>query len=143
MSTENDPDVDRQSGSDPREYPFGLSSRQLFVFVVVVGLIGPGLAVYALEQASLPLVADMVWILGYGTAVLVVWYVWIRPLDLIGSAARDISVDIDPAETDDGEHPYDALDASETAETKENNESDEAESTRDGAVDSQTDSDTK
>lgn len=74
-------------------YPFGLSSKAFFVLVVIVGLIGPGLLVYTIEQANLSGVADLVWIIGYGTTVFVVWFVWLRPVDFLGQAAQDPSSD--------------------------------------------------
>jgi hypothetical protein len=91
METENQENVDTSSESDQRRYPFGLSSRQLFVVVVLLGLIGPGLLVSVLEEANLATLADLVWIIGYGTMIVTIWYIWIRPMDLVGSAGLDIS----------------------------------------------------
>lgn len=85
MSSASGPD------DDTRHYPFGLSSRQLFVFVVLVGLIGPGLVVAMLEQANLSTLATFVWITGYGTTVFVVWYIWLRPIDLVGAGSQEVS----------------------------------------------------
>lgn len=101
------------SGGDAehRRYPFGLSSYQLFFFVVLVGLITPGLVVYFLETANLSGVADLVWIVGYGTTIFVVWFIWIRPIDLIGSSGHDASL----SETD-------AEDASEEADEESTDE---------------------
>ncbi|MXR43099.1 hypothetical protein GRX01_17355 [Halobaculum sp. WSA2] len=79
------------AGSNGQKYPFGLSSRLLFVVVVVVGIIGPGLAVYALDNAGLRLLSDIVWLTGYGTTIFVVWYIWLRPLDFTGSSGIDVS----------------------------------------------------
>ncbi|MXR43059.1 hypothetical protein GRX01_17145 [Halobaculum sp. WSA2] len=106
MGTEPETDVDPRSDSPSRDYPFGLSSRQLFVLVVLVGLIGPGLGVYALEQANLSTVADFVWIVGYGTTVLVVWFIWLRPLDFSGSSAQDTSpaTESEQVETESEDH---------------------------------------
>ena len=72
------------------EYPFGLSSRQLFVFVVIIGLIGPGLLVTVLESANLSTLANVVWITGYGTTIFVVWYIWVRPIDFTGSRPQGV-----------------------------------------------------
>jgi hypothetical protein len=54
-----------------------------------------------------------VWIVGYGTTIFVVWYVWVRPLELIGSSAQDWSemgsewddVDADTERSPDGDSP--------------------------------------
>jgi hypothetical protein len=89
MGAKNEESVEPDTESGQREYPFGLSSRQLFVFVVLVGLIAPGLLVYALEEANLSAIGDLVWIVGYGTTVFVVWFIWIRPMDLVGSSGQD------------------------------------------------------
>ena len=106
MGTENEKSVNTHTEGDQRGYPFGLSSRQLFVLVVLVGLIGPGLLVYTLEQANLSAAADLVWIVGYGTTIFVVWFIWIRPLDLVGSSAQDVSLteESDQPETDTDDH---------------------------------------
>ncbi|WP_254547298.1 hypothetical protein [Halomarina pelagica] len=93
-----------------RQYPFGLSSYQLFFFVVLVGLITPGLVVYFLETSNLSGIADLVWIVGYGTTVFVVWFIWIRPLDLIGSSGHDTSLpdtDAEDASADEDEESID------------------------------------
>ena len=91
--------------SDERQYPFGLSSRQLFFLVVVVGLIGPGFAVNILDRANLRLLSDIVWVVGYGSTIFVLWFIWIRPLDLVGPSGLDISQthgdENEEAETDD------------------------------------------
>jgi len=104
MSEQNEMQDERSTETDSKRYPFGLSSQQLFVLVALVGIIGPGLGVYAFEQANLPLIADLVWIVGYGTAVFVVWFIWIRPLDLVGSREQDVftadETEPSPSETD-------------------------------------------
>ena len=79
--------------SESARYPFGLSSNRFAVLLAVIGIIGPGILVYTLEQANLSWVADIVWIVGYGTTAFVVWFVWLRPLDLVGAAAQDIDFD--------------------------------------------------
>lgn len=58
--------------------------RLTFAVVLVVGVIGPGLANYFLAQAGYETLGTIVWALGYATMVLVLWYVWVRPLDLSG-----------------------------------------------------------
>ncbi|MDS0223431.1 hypothetical protein NDI54_19000 [Haloarcula sp. S1AR25-5A] len=95
MGAENEGNATSHTEADQQKYPFGLSSPQfavLVVLVVLVGLIGPGLLVYTLEQANLSAVADLVWIVGYGTTIFVVWFIWLRPLDFGGSSAQDTSL---------------------------------------------------
>jgi len=49
----------------------------------------PGLAKYALTVAGYNVVGDIVWIVGYGVGALVLWFLWIRPLDLTGPRGSD------------------------------------------------------
>ncbi|UIP01605.1 hypothetical protein Hbl1158_16760 (plasmid) [Halobaculum sp. CBA1158] len=116
-------------GSDGQKYPFGLSSPLLFVVVVVIGIIGPGLAVYALDSAGLRLLSDIVWVTGYGTTIFVVWYIWLRPLDLTGSSGMDVSeirekpADDEPAGEQADESPTD--DGADLNETEDSNPRDD------------------
>ncbi|MDT3437643.1 hypothetical protein [Haloarcula sp. 1CSR25-25] len=100
MGAENEGNATSHTEGDQHEYPFGLSSPQFAVLIVLVGLIGPGLLVYTLEQANLSVVADLVWILGYGTTIFVVWFMWIRPLDIVGSSAQDVSLTEESEQSD-------------------------------------------
>lgn len=100
------------NGRGAPEYPFGLSSRQLFVFVVIIGLIGPGLLVTVLESANLSTLANVVWITGYGTTIFVVWYIWVRPIDFTGSRPQGVS----PAGSGDAEeNPQDPAESRDPA----------------------------
>jgi len=58
--------------------------RVAFALVLAVGVIGPGLANYFLAQGGYETLGTIIWALGYATMVLVLWYVWVRPLDLSG-----------------------------------------------------------
>lgn len=51
----------------------------LFVTVAV-----PGVADYYLSEAGYDTLGMIVWIGGYGAGVLLIWLVWVRPLDLHG-----------------------------------------------------------
>jgi len=59
-----------------------LGSRGKFVAVLLTGIVGTGLLVMVLSSAGYPTVGNVVWVVGYGTMVAVLWYGWIRPLDL-------------------------------------------------------------
>ncbi|MFB6143028.1 MAG: hypothetical protein ABEJ30_06765 [Halorientalis sp.] len=66
-----------------------LSERLTFALVVSGGVVIPGLLTYALKSARFPysdLLGSAVWVVGYLGAMAVVWYVWLRPLDLTGPA---------------------------------------------------------
>lgn len=52
--------------------------------LIAAGVIVPGVLDYALHQAGRPALGSGVWLAGFGTMVLVVWYGWIRPLDFQG-----------------------------------------------------------
>lgn len=73
-----------------------LSSRQSFVAVLVVGLLGTGLLVRGLNMAGHFTAGVGAWIVGYGGTVLVLWYGWVRPLDLSGPASSVTDADTDP-----------------------------------------------
>ena len=60
----------------------------LLALVLFVGIVVPGLARRALGQAGYTNLGRVVFVLGYGLMVVVVWYVWIRPLDLSGPSGR-------------------------------------------------------
>lgn len=65
----------------------GSSERPLtaaLAVVLVAGVVVPGVAQYWLRSAGYSLAGDVVWVVGYATAALVVWWGWIRPLDLTG-----------------------------------------------------------
>jgi len=123
MGAENEGNATSHTDADQQQYPFGLSSPQFAVLVVLVGLIGPGLLVYTLEQANLSGVADLVWIVGYGTTIFVVWFIWLRPLDFSGSSAQDISLTEESEESD-------------TAAEERDSESDSSDRTESSAEDS-------
>ena len=116
---------DKRTDEEYRQYPFGLSARLMFFVIILVGLVGSGLGVYILETANLPRLADFVWVAGYGTTVFLVWFLWIRPLDLVGAVGQDTTPEStrkrDQPETDDGDGECisEPLDPSEAATTPE------------------------
>ena len=61
-----------------------LSERVKFAMVLAGGIILPGLADYALAQAGYEALGIIVWVSGYLGAMLLIWYVWLRPLDMTG-----------------------------------------------------------
>lgn len=50
--------------------------------VLATAVVLSGVADYALTEAGYPSLATLVWVAGYGGAVVVVWAVWLRDLDL-------------------------------------------------------------
>jgi hypothetical protein len=60
------------------------SDTVLLALVLVVGIAGSGVARRVLGQAGLDTVGMVVFVVGYGGMVFVLWYGWIRPLDIRG-----------------------------------------------------------
>jgi hypothetical protein len=90
MSESPEPvESESDSDSDGRSFSFGLSSRLAFAIVLLAGVALPGYFTYLLASANYSTLASAVWVLGYGTAMVVIWYVWLRPLDLVGSNETD------------------------------------------------------
>lgn len=66
-----------------------VSEKVAFGTVLASGVILPGLAKYFLSAAGYPDLGSLVWVLGFGTMVFAVWYVWIRPLDITGPTGSE------------------------------------------------------
>ncbi len=64
----------------------GAGEKVRLGLALALGVVVPGLLKYALTAAGYAALGTAVWVSGYLTAVLVVWYVWVRPLDLTGTA---------------------------------------------------------
>lgn len=62
------------------------SEKVRFGLTLALGVVVPGLANYVLTNAGYPMLGSAAWAGGYLTAMLILWYVWIRPLDLRGSS---------------------------------------------------------
>jgi uncharacterized membrane-anchored protein len=69
-----------------------LGSRKAFALVLLVGVAGTGIVVRLVNELGYSLLGSVVWFLGYGTTIFLLWYGWLRPLDLSGQTP--------PAETD-------------------------------------------
>ena len=76
-------DVDTATGAaaDDEE---GLFSERMKVgiAIVVVGVLVPGLVDNLLTHAGAPGLGVLVWIVGFGSAVVALWYVVLRPLNI-------------------------------------------------------------
>ncbi len=60
-------------------------SRLVFVAILLGGVVGFGLADYALASAGYPTVGGVVWGVGYLATVFVLWYGWVRDLEFRGT----------------------------------------------------------
>jgi len=57
-------------------------SRWTLAALAVVGILGPGMAHYYLNRAGYPLMANVVFVVGYLGAVFLVWNGWLRHVDI-------------------------------------------------------------
>ncbi|WP_435068837.1 hypothetical protein [Haloplanus sp. C73] len=60
----------------------------LILLLLVVGIGGSGLARGLLAEQGYDALGSAVFVVGYGTMVVVLWYGWIRPLDITGPSGR-------------------------------------------------------
>lgn len=95
-----------RADSGIRRHPLGLASWHWILIVILAGLLGYGLLVSFLEAAGDSSFGDIVWIVGYGTGVFLVWYIWLRPLDIVGSTEQDRSTSKDESKNGEGSLPY-------------------------------------
>ena len=63
---------------------FVTSDRMLLVLVLFVGVAGSGVARWALGELGQDFLGQVVFVMGYGGMVFVIWYGWIRPLEIRG-----------------------------------------------------------
>jgi hypothetical protein len=63
----------------------GDNEKLRFGAALALGVALPGLAHYALSAAGYGTLGSLVWASGYVTAVVAIWFIWIRPLDLRGT----------------------------------------------------------
>ncbi|WP_101294640.1 hypothetical protein [Halegenticoccus soli] len=60
----------------------------LLAAVLVVGVVGSGLAKWALDAAGYDTLGSVVFVMGYTAMILTVWFGWIRPLDITGPSSE-------------------------------------------------------
>ncbi|MFB6161299.1 MAG: hypothetical protein ABEJ61_09020 [Haloferacaceae archaeon] len=84
--TDTERSSDADGGPDASEPSGGRVDRDtlLLVAVVLVGIAGTGIVRRLLGEAGYSDLGRLAWVLGYGGMVLVVWYGWVRPLDIVG-----------------------------------------------------------
>ncbi|MFC6905939.1 hypothetical protein [Halalkalicoccus tibetensis] len=62
-----------------------LSGKAAFVIVLVTGVVVPGVMNYVLSVVlGQEALGRLVWVLGFGLMIGVIWYGWLRPLDFQG-----------------------------------------------------------
>ncbi|MFW6321819.1 MAG: hypothetical protein ACOC0Z_08195 [Halohasta sp.] len=60
------------------------SDAPLLALILLVGIGGSGVARWGLGQLGLDVLGQIIFVMGYGGMVFVLWYGWIRPLDITG-----------------------------------------------------------
>jgi hypothetical protein len=60
----------------------------LILLLLVVGIGGSGIARGVLAERGYGVVGSVVFVMGYGTMVFLLWYGWVRPLDITGPSGR-------------------------------------------------------
>lgn len=60
------------------------SDTVLLALIFFVGIAGSGVARWGLGQLGYNDLGRLVFLMGYGGMVFVIWYGWIRPLDITG-----------------------------------------------------------
>ena len=60
----------------------------LFALVLLLGVAGTGIVRRYLREAGYESIGWIVFLAGYGGMVLLIWYVWIRPLEITGPTGR-------------------------------------------------------
>jgi hypothetical protein len=76
------------SADSTDETGFFTRDKLLLLAVVVAGIVLPGLARRFLGEAGYAGVGTTIFILGYAGMIFLVWYGWIRPLELTGPIDR-------------------------------------------------------
>ncbi|MCL9816581.1 hypothetical protein [Natronocalculus amylovorans] len=68
---------------------FLTSDRLLLALVLFAGIAGSGVARRLFGEAGFDTVGQVVFIMGYGGMVVVLWYGWLRHIDIRGPEDRD------------------------------------------------------
>jgi hypothetical protein len=82
-------DADADADADANEGEgFFTPDKLLLAAIVVAGIVLPGLARRFLGEAGYTNVGVVVFVMGYAGMIFLVWYGWIRPLELTGPINR-------------------------------------------------------
>ncbi|WP_254538823.1 hypothetical protein [Halomarina litorea] len=83
-----------------------LTSRGAFLLIALTGIVVPGVIDFFLVQYGYSGVGSVVWAIGYGSAVIAIWYGWFRPIDFTGDTgeSQTWTADIDETEATEKRH---------------------------------------
>lgn len=62
--------------------------RLLVLAILFVGIVGSGVARWGLGNAGYPTLGTLVFVMGYAGMVFVLWYGWLRKIELTGPGGR-------------------------------------------------------
>lgn len=67
-----------------------MSNREKLAFGLAVAavVIVPGLASWVIHSLGHSTLGTITWMIGYGSGIIAMWYIWIRPLDLRPPSGR-------------------------------------------------------
>jgi hypothetical protein len=67
-----------------------MSHREKLAFGIALAavVIVPGLASAMIHSLGFSTLGTVTWMIGYGSGVVAIWFIWIRPLDLRPSTSR-------------------------------------------------------
>jgi len=60
----------------------------LILLLLVIGIGGSGIARGLLAERGYGAVGSLVFVMGYGTMVVLLWWGWVRPLEITGPSGR-------------------------------------------------------
>ncbi|WP_224268345.1 hypothetical protein [Haloprofundus salinisoli] len=63
----------------------------LLILILFTGIVGTGVVRRVLGELGYNSIGSVVFTVGYGAMIVVLWYGWIRPLDITGPAERERS----------------------------------------------------
>jgi hypothetical protein len=59
-------------------------SRVLFGVVLLVGVAGTGFSVWLANLAGYSTLGSIIWVVGYGTTIFLLWFGWFREMEITG-----------------------------------------------------------
>lgn len=69
-----------------------MSNREKLAFGLVLAaiVVVPGLATAVINSLGYSTLGSITWVIGYGSGVFAIWFVWLRPLDLRGPSGGSV-----------------------------------------------------
>ena len=68
--------------------------RLAFGLALAAIVVVPGLSAAVIHSQGYSTLGTFTWVIGYGSGIVAIWYIWFRPLDLRGPNA-DVAEDAD------------------------------------------------